>query len=389
MDVAERRAFESGLHHRQVPRRQPADESIRVLSPLFVGAPSSTVGKNYELLCVETFQSPLRRGSFVDSWPTASRRGSCEVSVPSWSGLLRRLARLVREERKRWSFSPLFVGAPSSTVCVDLEDSTCGCVSVPSSSGLLRRHATFPLQEGDFGCFSPLFVGAASSTTRRRLGSRPGSDVSVPSSSGLLRRPNGGLRASDRDLGVSVPSSSGLLRRLLTTSSRRTLGSTFQPPLRRGSFVDIGPPTRSSSSLGRFSPLFVGAPSSTTRLSPTPLRSTWGFSPLFVGAPSSTTPKTTPEERATLVSVPSSSGRLRRHLARLRAAAEELRFSPLFVGAPSSTARRSCDPAVAYPFLARLGASQHRSSPRAAAFLQVSDAPSSRRKPEPHQTSPQ
>src|SRR5208337_2831190 len=110
------------------------------------------------------FQSPLHRGTLFNSITSDCRPIIYIVSVPSSSGhsLQQRIPRARNHEHD--SFSPLFIGALSSTR------------NVPICLGGERR-------------FSPLFIGALSSTPWRRVLNGEGGVFQSPLHRGTLFNP--------------------------------------------------------------------------------------------------------------------------------------------------------------------------------------------------------
>src|SRR5208337_4049013 len=112
------------------------------------------------------FQSPLHRGTLFNSITSDCRPIIYIVSVPSSSGhsLQQRIPRARNHEHD--SFSPLFIGALSSTRNVPI------CLGGERRFSPLFIGALSSTEDGvpnvlPDHCFSPLFIGALSSTASR------------------------------------------------------------------------------------------------------------------------------------------------------------------------------------------------------------------------------
>ncbi len=80
-------------------------------SPLFIGAVVASVHRPAGEGHVSSFQSPIHRGRGCILPPCREGRAGCSLSVPYSSGPWLHHDRGRRTDRKRSSFSPLFIGA--------------------------------------------------------------------------------------------------------------------------------------------------------------------------------------------------------------------------------------------------------------------------------------
>ena len=280
--------------------------------------------------------SPLFIGALSSTPDFRGCRGRTPSFSPLFIGALSSTAGHFHDRRRRQGFSPLFIGALSSTSKGKRPASGKNQFQSPLHRGTLFNHRLLLLGASPMEFQSPLHRGtlfnsvALSEVTKKN-------PVSVPSSSGHSLQPSGST-CGITSLAVSVPSSSGNSLQQERCSPSEWNHARFSP-LFIGELSSTLFPEFCVSGGKRFSPLFIGELSSTDETHSLRLCGILFQSPLHRGTLfNSGKPEETRMELS--VSVPSSSGHsLRRH----RSVPE---FAASTVSVPSSSGH-SLQPAPA------------------------------------------